>query len=127
MKCCGRKPAERLRKSFGAKRTRFRKRAAAKSLREQRTAGNRSRAAAAQKTRLRDPLAVDVHRELQHVTANGIADFYFRARARKLAGVAGVLKMVQDSVAKHQHEYSNARRYFSTWLFVAQRDNRIDA
>jgi hypothetical protein len=81
-------------------------------LRKQRSASNRSGAAPAQKTRLRDALAIDAHRELQDIAANRIADFDFGVRAGKFAGVARMLKMVENGVAKHQQEYSNARFYF---------------
>jgi hypothetical protein len=82
-------------------------------LREERSARNRSGTAAAKKTRFRDAAAFDAHRELQDVAANGIADFYLGIRARKLAGVARILKVIENGVAKHPQEYSNAAFTFS--------------
>ncbi len=79
---------------------------------KKRSARNRRRAAAAQKTRLHYAFAFNAYGELQYVATNGIADFHFGVRAGQLAGVAWILKMVKNGVAKHQQEYSNARFYF---------------
>ena len=108
MKCRLRESAERLRKRFRGKRPRFRKRPPAQFLGQQRGARDRSSAAAAQKTCLRNTFAVHAHRKLQNIAANRIADFYFGVRAGKFARIARILKMSKHSVAKHQQEYSNA-------------------
>jgi len=112
VECCGRQSAQRLRKKFGAKGTRFPKRPISQLLGKQRSARNRCGAAAAQKTRLHNALAIDTHRKLQDVAANRIAHFDFGIRAGKIARVARMLKMVENGVTKHQQEYSNARFYF---------------
>jgi len=93
-------------------------RAAAKLFGEQRSARDRRGAAAAQETRFDDAVALDAHRELQNVAANRIADFHFDVRAGKLAGVAGILKMIENGVAKHHQEYSNALLFFRRQIFL---------
>ena len=78
-------------------------------LSKERSARNRGRAAAAQKARFDNAFIFDAHGELQNVAANRIADFHLGGGVRKFAGVTRILKMVENSVAEHQQEYSNAR------------------
>ena len=112
VECRVRKSAKRFGKRFGGKRAGFSECPLAELLRKKRSARNRGRAAAAQKTRFDNAFPFDAHGKLQNVAANGIADFYFGVRARQLTGVARILKMVKNGVAKHHEEYSNARFYF---------------
>jgi hypothetical protein len=113
VKCCSGESAKRLRKRLRGERARFRKCSVAQLLRKQRSAGNRCGAAAAQKTGFNDPFAFDPHGELQNVAANGIADLHFGVGAGQFAGVARILKVVENGVAEHQQEYSNAGFIFS--------------
>ena len=123
MKCRRGKRAKRLRKRFRRDRMRLGERAAAKLFGEQRSARDGRGAAAAQKTRFDDAVALDAHRELQNVSANRIADFHFDVRAGKLAGVAGILKMIENGVAKHQQEYSNAVLFLRRQIFLVNGGN----
>ena len=93
----------------------------AELLGEQRSARDRGSAAAAQETRFDDAVALDAHRELQNVAANRIADFHFDFRAGKLAGVARILKMIENGVAEHRQEYSNGCLFFRRQIFLVDR------
>ena len=84
------------------------KRAIVEFLGEQRSARDRSGAAAAQKPRFRDALTFDAHGQLQNVAANRIADFHFSVGARELTRIARILKVIENGVAEHHQEYSNA-------------------
>jgi hypothetical protein len=110
VKCCRRKASERFRESQRGKRARLYKRATAKLLRKQRGTRNGSGAAAAQKTRFHNALAFQAHRKLKNIPANGIAHFHFRGGAGKLTGIARILKMIENSVAKHQRKYRKLAR-----------------
>ncbi len=90
-------------------------------LREERSARNRSGAAAAQKTRFRDALAFDAHGELKNVAANRIADFHFGVRAVEFAGVARILKVIENGVAEHHQEYNNGVLFFRRQIFFVDR------
>jgi hypothetical protein len=98
----------------------------AKLLGEERSACNRGGAAAAQKARFRNAFPFDAHGELKDVAANGIADFHFGVGAGKLAGVARILKMIENSVAEHQRKYSNGDSLFRRQIFfVDGGDNHV--
>ena len=93
----------------------------AELLGEQRSARDRGGAAATQKARFRNAFALDPHSELEDVAANGIADFHFGVRAGKFAGVARILKVIENGVAEHQQEYSNAVLFFRRQIFFIDR------
>ena len=90
-------------------------------LSEKRSARNRSRATPAQKARFHDAVALDAHGELQNVAANRVADFHFRVGAGKFAGVAWILKMIENGVAEHQQEYNNAALFLRRQIFFVDR------
>jgi hypothetical protein len=105
VKSCRGKLAEQPRKRLRGKRACFGEGPAAKLLGKQRSASDRSGAAAAKKTRFRNAPIFDASSKLKNVAANRIADFDANIRARKFAGVARILKMVENSVAKHRQKY----------------------
>ena len=113
VKCGSGKPAKGSRKRLRRKRAGLSQGAALDLLGEERSARDRSGAAAAQKARFRDTIAVDAHGELQNVTAHRIAHFHFGVGAGKVAGIARILKVIENGVAEHQQEYSNAAFIFS--------------
>ena len=105
MECCGRESAEGLRERLRGESARFRQRPVAKLFGQERSAGNRGGAAAAQKTRFGNAFPFHAHGKLQNIAAHGIADFYFGVRAVQFSGIARILKMVENSIAEHQRKY----------------------
>jgi hypothetical protein len=112
-----------LRKRLRSDRAGLSECAAAELLREERSARNRRGAASAQKARFHDPFTCDAHGKLKDVAANGIADFHSRVRAGKFAGVARLLKVIENGVAEHHQEYSNAVLFFRRQIFFIDRGN----
>ncbi len=121
VKCCRRKFAERLRKRLRGERASLSQCAVAELLGEERSASNRRRASAAQKTCLLNAFAIDAHGKLKNIAANGVADFHFGVRPGKFTGVARILKMIENGVAEHQQEYSNAVLFFRRQIFFVDR------
>ena len=100
-----------MRKGCGADRANFRWRVTAEPLREQRGAGYRGGATAAQKARFDDAAVFDSNGKLKNVAANGIADFNGCIGVREFTGVARVAEVIEDGVAEHLEKYSNDRDY----------------
>ena len=65
------------------------------------TGGDRGGTAARQKTRLQHAALREARRQPQHVAAGRVGDVHLDGGRRQLAGIAGVLKMAEQTLAMH--------------------------
>src|SRR5207245_3773888 len=93
-------------KKFGGDATGFRWRAAAQLFGQQRSAGNRRSAAAAQKPGLGDPAGFETREEPEDVAANRIRNFDGCSGITELAGVTRVSAVIENGFAEHFSSFS---------------------
>ena len=110
VKCRGRQAAERERNRFRRQRAHFSGSLAANRFGQERSARDRSGAAAAEKTRFRNFAIFEARGELQDIAAHRVADFHAGVRAGKFAGVARISEMIENSVAEHRGKYGKTAR-----------------
>ena len=101
MKCHRRQAAERYRETFRRQRAGLGDRAPTDLHGEQRRAGYRGSATAAEEARLSDMSVHDPRGELEDVAADGIAHFDGGSGVGKFAGVSRVAEVIENSVAEH--------------------------
>lgn len=108
MKRCRRKPPERLRKGFGSDAAGFAKNPTAEFFRQQRSAGNRGRASAAEKTHFHEAALINSCRQLENVAADGIARLNRRRGPGQLSRVSRIPKMIENGFAEHKDQNRSA-------------------
>ena len=75
-----------------------------------RGASNCRRAATAQKTRLYDSPLLQSRGQLEHVSADRVANLHNRIRVRQFSGVSRIPKMIENRFAEHYFIFGG--RYF---------------
>ena len=108
MESGGGKAAKLLRKLLGRDGARIVQRATGEEFGKQRSAGNGSRAAAAEKARFSDASVFKSRRKFEHIAANGIAELDCGRGVRERASIAWIAKMVENCIAEHRKKYDNA-------------------
>jgi hypothetical protein len=104
MKRCGRQSPERFRKRNLRDASRFGYGVPGDLLREEGSAGNRSRTAAAKKAGFEDASIFDACCKPENVSTRRIADLNGSCRTGKNADVARIAEMIEDGFAKHAYD-----------------------
>jgi hypothetical protein len=101
MKRSRRKPAEVRSQRFCGQSSKLRQFPPPNQLREQRGAGNRRGASAAEKPHFANHSVFQNRRKAQDISTNRIAHFDLHSRPGKLSSIPWMLKMIQQRLAEH--------------------------